>query len=128
MNKLTGIERISNILNHKSVDRIGLYEHFWGDTHRTWAGQGKIAPDAIMSDVFNHDMDECWALNLVADLDFVPRVIEETETTQVILDGNGAMLRRHKEHDTTPEHVGYKIESREDWLERIKPLLVPDPR
>lgn len=125
---MTGIERMTNILNHKPVDRIGLYEHFWGDTHKSWERQGKLAPGAIMSDVFGHDMDECWALNLVADLDFVPKVIEENETTQVILDGNGAMLRRHKEHDTTPEHVGYKIETREDWEEKIKPLLVPDER
>ena len=27
---MTDKERISNILKHKPVDRIGLYEHFFG--------------------------------------------------------------------------------------------------
>ena len=34
---------------------------------------------------------------------FVPEIVEETEETQLIRDGNGALLRRHKQHDTTPE-------------------------
>ena len=29
---MTGKERISKILRHEKTDRIGLYEHFWGDT------------------------------------------------------------------------------------------------
>ena len=125
---LTGIERISNILAHKPVDRIGLYEHFWNDTQKSWAAQGKIRLDTHLADQFDYDMDESWALNLVADIDFKPQVLEETENTILWLDGNGARLRRHKEHDTTPEHVGYNIETREDWEEKVKPLLIPDPR
>lgn len=125
---LTGIERMQNILKHKPVDRIGLYEHFWGDTHRAWMDAGKVQQDTIFSREFGQDMDECWALNLVADIDFKPQILEETETTVLMLDGNGAKLRRHKQHDTTPEHVGYNIETREDWEEKIKPLLVPDER
>ena len=39
---LTGIERMQNILAHKSVDRIGLYEHFWNDTHSSWEEKGKV--------------------------------------------------------------------------------------
>ena len=31
---LTGAERIANILRRKPVDRIGLFEHFWGDTQK----------------------------------------------------------------------------------------------
>lgn len=34
MNKMTGRERIGNILQRKPVDRIGVYEHFWSDTQR----------------------------------------------------------------------------------------------
>lgn len=33
---MTGKERISRILRHESVDRIGLFEHFWNDTQREW--------------------------------------------------------------------------------------------
>lgn len=125
---LCGIERMQNILHHKPADRIGVYEHFWNDTHKAWEEKENVAENVRFSEVFDHDMDECWALNLVADIDFKPQVLEETETTRLILDGNGAKLKRHKFHDTTPEHVGYNIQTREDWEEKIKPLLTPDPR
>lgn len=128
MQELTGIERMQNVLKHKELDRIPFYEHFWGDTQREWAAAGTIAADAELDDVFNFDMNESWALNLTADIDFKEQVIDETEDTIITLNGNGAMLRNHKFHTTTPEHIGYKIQEREDWEEKIKPLLVPDPR
>ena len=34
---MTSIERMTNILQRKPVDRIGLYEGFWVDTHKAWA-------------------------------------------------------------------------------------------
>ena len=125
---MTGKERIARILKHEKVDRIGLFEHFWNDTHKAWAEQGKVSPDANFADLFGFDMDECWAFNLTADLDFVPQKIAEDEDTVTLLDGNGATLRRHKFHDTTPEHIDFAIKTREDWETRIKPLLTPDPR
>ena len=128
MQPMTGIERMTNLLKHQPVDRIGLYEHFWSDTHREWESAGAVKAEDSFDDLFGYDMSESWALNLTADIDFKPQVLEETEDTVLMLDGNGAMLRRHKKHDATPEHVGYKIQTREDWEEQIKPLLVPDPR
>ena len=125
---MTGKERIARILKHEKVDRIGLFEHFWNDTHKAWAEQGKVSPDANFADLFGFDMEECWAFNLTADLDFEPQKIAEDEDTVTLLDGNGATLRRHKFHDTTPEHIDFAIKTREDWETRIKPLLTPDPR
>ena len=51
MNEQTGIERISNILQRKPVDRIGLFEHFWSDTQRVWTEQGHIQPDENLADL-----------------------------------------------------------------------------
>ena len=47
MQQLTGIERMTNILNHQPVDRIGLYEHFWNDTQREWAKAGDVPADQV---------------------------------------------------------------------------------
>ena len=58
---------------------------------------------------FGFDMSLCWPFNMVADLDFQPVVVEETEDTVLKRDGNGALLRRHKLHDTTPEHVDFLV-------------------
>lgn len=124
---MTGKERIQRILNHEQVDRIALYEHFWNDTQKTWTEQGHLKPGENMADHFGFDMDEAWPFNLTADLDFQPKIVAETEETVTILDGNGAVLKRHKLHDSTPEHVDFTVKEREDW-ERIKPLLKPDRR
>lgn len=123
---MTGKERMTRILKHQPVDRIGLYEHFWGDTHSAWVAQGHIGKDESFVDHFDYDMDECWAFNFMADMDFKPQVVAETEDTITYLDGNGAVLKRHKFHDTTPEHIDFNVKEREQWEEKIKPLLTPD--
>ncbi|MFY9177129.1 MAG: uroporphyrinogen decarboxylase family protein [Caldicoprobacterales bacterium] len=128
MQPMTGIERIGNILKRQPVDRIGLFESFWGDTYKKWSEQGHIRKDENLADHFGFDMEYYWAFNLTADLDFQPEVVEETEETILIRDGNGALLRRHKLHDSTPEHVDFLVKNREDWEEHIKPFLKPDRR
>ena len=54
--------------------------------------------------------------------------VEETEDTILQRDGNGALLRRHKKHDATPEHVDFLVKDRAAWEEQIKPKLRPDRR
>ena len=43
-----------------------------------------------------------------------------------IRDSNGAVLRRHKLHDATPEHVDFLVKDRAGWEEHIKPSLTPE--
>lgn len=128
MAELTGRERIGRILRREPVDRIGLYEHFWGDTQKKWAAEGHIDEGENLADHFGFDISGCWCFNLVADLDFEPVVVEETEETKLVRDGNGALLRRHKLHDATPEHVDFEVKDRTKWDEKIKPLLKPERR
>jgi uroporphyrinogen decarboxylase len=125
---MNSIERVNNILKRKPVDRIGLYEHYWADTGKKWANEGYIKPGENMSDHFSYDIEISWPFNTVADIDFEPEVVDETDETILIRDGNGALLRRHKLHDSTPEHVGFKVTDRKSWGEYLKPLLKPDPR
>jgi len=124
---MTGKERVARQLQRLPVDRISAYEAFWSDTHRAWEADGKVKPDDDFDDLFNFDLSVCGCFNLVADLDFKPVVLEETEETILRLDGNGAQLRHHKLHSSTPEHVGFTVTEREQW-EAYKPLLVPDER
>jgi len=128
MQELTGVERISNILQRKPVDRIGVFEHFWDDTYRIWNENGWIPEGVSFADSFGFDMQLFWSFNMVADLDFTPVVVEETEETILKRDGNGALLRRHKLHDSTPEHVDFLVKDRRGWEEHIKPRLTADPR
>ncbi len=79
MTQMTGIERMSNILKRKPVDRIGLSESFWGDTRREWESGGHIQKGVSFADNFGFDLDKCWPFSMIADLDFVPVVVEETD-------------------------------------------------
>jgi uroporphyrinogen decarboxylase len=128
MSQLSGKERTARLLKRQPVDRIGLYEHFWGDTYKAWVGQGHIRDGEDFTQHFNYDMACAWVFNLTADLDFTPEVLEETADTKLVKDGNYAILRRHKLHDTTPEHVDFTVKSRKEWDELIKPKLKADRR
>ncbi len=64
--KLTSKERISRVLKHQSVDRIGLFEVFWRETAEKWSAEGHFEKPEMISDHFGLD----------------------------VRDGNGALLRR----------------------------------
>jgi uroporphyrinogen decarboxylase len=127
MSSMTGKERTARMLQRKPADRICLYEHFWGDTQKEWASRGFIKPDEDLGIHFGYDMTASWAFNLVADLDYIPQVLEETASTILAKDGNGAILRRHKLHDSTPEHVDFTVKEQKDW-QALKPLITADRR
>ena len=125
MAEMTGVERIGNILRRKPVDRIGLFEHFWGDTLKKWREQGHIEQGTDLATHFGFDIGTCGCFNMVADMAFEPEVVEETEETVLTRDGNGAVLRRHKLHNATPEHVDFAVTDRAAWDELIRPHLTP---
>jgi uroporphyrinogen decarboxylase len=120
---MTGKERISRILRHQPADRIGIFEHFWGDTYKEYTSTGHIKHGENFDEHFGLDMGTCWAFDLTVDMDFQPVTVREDEDTVTVKDGNGALLRRHKHHDSTPEHVGFTVCEREDW-EKAKPKLL----
>jgi len=125
---MNSIERIHNILKRKPVDRIGLFEHFWGDTQKKWTQEGHLNNGESLPDHFGFDMELAWAFNLMANLDHVPEVVQETEETITTRDGNGALLRRHKLHDGTPEHVDFLVQDGNGWQQYIRPYLKAEPR
>lgn len=88
---ITGFERMTSMLKREKTDRICLYEHFWNDTQKEWTQQGHLQPGEDIGLHFGFDMAELWAFNLVADLDYQPEVVAETEDTVTIKDGK----RRH---------------------------------
>jgi uroporphyrinogen decarboxylase len=128
MQPMTSKERISNILRRQPVDRIGLFEHFWGDTRKAWVEGGHIQEGENLADHFGFDLELSWPFNMIADLDHVDEVLEETEETRLVRNGNYATLRTHKLHDSTPEHIDFLVKDRAGWLEYIKPKLLPERR
>ena len=124
---MTSVERISRQLKHQSVDRIGCMESFWTCTVRKWHEQGKLPPEVHPVDFFHLDLRTAWPFDLKIEYGKPDVQVAEDEDTQTLLDGNGATLRRHKKHDSTPEHIGYGIHDRADWEEKAKPFLTAIP-
>jgi uroporphyrinogen decarboxylase len=121
---MTSIERVRNVLDLKPVDLTPIALSPWAATVERWRREGHIGPEEDVAEHFGQDLRTGGWLNSVVDLDFEPVTVEETEETILQLDGNGAKLRRHKLHDSTPEHVDFTVKDRATWEEFAKPRLV----
>jgi uroporphyrinogen decarboxylase len=121
---MTSIERMIATLDHKPVDQTPVAVSPWGATINRWKSEGHLQEGEDVQEHFGQDLRTGGWLNSVADLDFVPQTLEETDETILQIDGNGAKLRRHKLHDSTPEHVDFTVKDRNGWDELVKPRLV----
>jgi len=121
---MTSIERTQAALDRKPVDMLPIAVSPWGATVQRWVEEGHIQPGEDVAEHFGQDLREAGWLNSIAKLDFETVTIEETDETILQLDGNGAKLRRHKLHDSTPEHVDFTVKDRATWEEHAKPFLV----
>lgn len=122
--ELTSIERMTLTLERRTVDHVPVAVSPWGATVERWRREGHLAQGEDVSQHFGQDLCSGGWLNGTADLDFPGEVLEETDETILTRDGNGAVLRRHKLHDSTPEHVDFAVKDRAGWEAKIKPFLV----
>jgi uroporphyrinogen decarboxylase len=123
MATMTSIERMHATLNRKPVDRLAVMEGPWGATIKRWTDEGHLRAGEDVGEHFNMDIRSGGWLGSVADLDFKNVIIEEDEDKALWLDGNGAKLRRHKKHDSTPEHVDFTVKDFAGWKEFARPFL-----
>ena len=128
-------ERFGRILKHQPVDRIGLFEVYWKEAAKKWSEEGHFEKPEMISDHFGLDVrrtggeitpGDYRTINLVADVDAKAELVEETDTTKLVRDGNGALLRWRKHGSGAPEHVGFRVEDRQGWEEHIRPHLLDE--
>ena len=133
--ELSSKERFARILKHQPVDRVGLFEVYWRETVEKWVAEGHFARPEMVSDHFGLDVRRAGGeitpgdyaiVNLVADVDFGKQVVEETETTRLLRDGNGAVLRWMKGGSGAPEHVDFAVRDRRSWEALIRPYLLDE--
>lgn len=124
MKEMTHKERVLNALNGKPVDMLACHDGLWGDTSKKYIDEGHLKEEEDVIIHFDTSIRSGGWFNSVADLDFEPEVIEETDETILKIDGNGAKLRQWKEKSGTPEHVDFTVTDRAAWEERIKPHLL----
>ncbi len=123
---LNSKERIGRILRRQAVDRIGTCESFWPETQQLWIQQGHLKQDESLTLHFGHELTSPDWFNMVADLEFGEKVIEETGEAKLVRNGNGSLLRWWKHKSSTPEHVDFTVKDRPGWQEHARPYLVDE--
>lgn len=121
---MTHKERLLATLNRERPDRLPWHDALWGETTERYTREGYFDED---TDVVSHfDMSfrtGAW-INSTADLEAEEVIVEETEETKLVRNGNGALLRWWKHKAGTPEHVDFEVKDRAGWEAKIKPRLV----
>ena len=129
MRQMTSRERIGRALRLLPVDRIGTFESFWKDTQAAWRESGHLTEDEQLADLADHfalDLRCAGGFNMVADIDAEEQIVEETDETKLVRDGNGALLRWWKSRSGTPEHVDFLVKDRAGWGQHIRPRLTDE--
>jgi uroporphyrinogen decarboxylase len=122
---MTSRERMKALFARELPDRMGLYEHFWGETLRDYWPEEGYPKDADPGDFFDYDIKGMgWSLNTCPFVDFEEELVEEADEWKVTKNARGATLKHWKEKSGTPEHIGFDCTTPEIWREKFRePLL-----
>ncbi len=121
-------ERVRRLLHREPVDRAAFYEQLWPETRRRWTSEGHLREGEDEGLHFGMDIAMGGWINSEANLDAGWTVLEESEETKLIRNGNGAVLRYWNNKSGTPEHVDFSVKDRASWEEQIRPFMVPERR
>ena len=118
---MTSRERVTLALQHKEADRVAIQDSPWSTTVRRWHKEGLPAGQSPAS-FFKYEL-----MNISGNLSLrLPsETIEETEDYTIIRNANGVLRKNWKNSTSTPELLGFTVNSSEAW-EKYKPRLKYD--
>lgn len=112
-------ERILLALERREADRVAIQDSPWTTTIERWHREG-LPADTTPQDYFDFEMVSLPSGDQTLRLE--RKVIEETDEYIVERNPNGAVLRNFKHSTSTPELIGFALDSRSAW-EELKPRL-----
>lgn len=154
---MSGREVINNLFRGENVQRVGLMDSPWPDTTLSWVGQGyplrtrykevgerRWRPEDGMWEKaekageypepvpawqhFGYDMTGVSPWFDVMPLRDHEEIVEETEEWELRRNGAGAALRYWKHKSGTPEHINFRMTTRQIWEQDYRPhVLDLDP-
>jgi len=155
---MTSREVVDNLLRGKKAERVGLMDGPWSDTIADWVRQGYPTrreyreigeerwrrEDGRWVDVevageyeepvppwehFGYDMAGVGPWFDVMPVRDHDELVEETDEWDVRRNGAGAALKYWKHKSGTPEHIDFRMVTREIWERDYRPYLLElDPR
>jgi hypothetical protein len=116
---MTDRERFNNQMHYKPVDRCFNMEFgYWDENFREWPlfYENGIKNNEEADIFFNFDRIHVISGNIWMSPGFPNKVIDETETTRIIMNSDGLLAEVPKDgHDTIPHFMKASIVTPEDW-------------
>ncbi len=128
---MTDRERFNNQMHYLPVDRCFNMEFgYWDENFHQWKmfKENGIKSNWQADMFFNFDRIETIGGNIWLHPHFSNEVIEETETTRTVRNGDGLLAIEKKGGSSIPHYVGSSVITPEDW-KRVKEerLRIDDP-
>jgi len=115
---MTDRERFNNQMHYKPVDRTFNMEFgYWEENFSKWSGfvENNITNNDEADVFFNFDRIATTG-TIWMHPPFPERVVEETETTKIVINSEGLLVEVPKDgHDTIPHYIKSSIVTPEDW-------------
>lgn len=116
---MTDRERFDNQMHYRPVDRCFNMEFgYWEENFREWDifVDNGITNNGEADVFFNFDRIACVGGRLWMSPPFKHEVIEETETSRILRNGDGLLAEVPKDsHDTIPHYLESSVTTPEDW-------------
>lgn len=116
---MTDRERFLRQMTGKSFDRSFNMEFgYWSENYTQWDifRDNGIVCEQQANELFGFDQIELLYPNVFMDPPFAPQVVEETATSQIIINADGLLAEVPKDkHETIPHYLKSSIVTPEDW-------------
>jgi len=121
-------EVIDSLLRGGRAERVGLFDSPWNDTLEKWVGEGyptdgdgkPVSP----VDHFGFDLAGVGGWFDIMPIRGMEELVEETDEWKVVRNGAGASLKWWKKKSGTPEHIDFRMTSRDVWERQYRPRLL----
>jgi len=125
---MTSREIIAALLKRQIPERMGIFEHYWGETVPMWQKQG-FPENTILEDYFGYDLAGVGGWFDSSLRPGAPEeVLQETDEWKIRKDSRGATLKYWKAKSGTPEHIAFEVTSPEKWQPFREELLALNPK
>jgi hypothetical protein len=116
---MTERERFNRQMHYQPVDRCFNMEFgYWDENYKLWPMfvENGITNEAEANQFFNFDPIEVISGNVWLNPTFANTVLEERQTTRVILNEDGLWAEIPKDgHDTIPHYIQATVQTPADW-------------